>query len=305
MLLSSSRAPAAAGASPVVVSSFRSAVLAGAVMGSTMASTLLGLAAPAHAERTGQWQPGGGLTFSESATEEGPGNKRSAVARRSLDSLTGAPTRRRLSKAAVAELSPRRKGRRVRVASLGHSLELGKTKAGRGRADRRKPPANARSLPIAPEAQPEVEVASLGPAFELPKPSEPLTGNINWQANAECLAPPLKSVIDYVASNFGSVRVTSTCRNHAHNRRVGGVRNSFHLTGSAADFRLSGDVRGAIGYLKGSVGWLKHYGGGLFHIDTGPSVRTAERRVRPAAPKSRTEGQRIRTASAARARGRS
>ena len=74
-----------------------------------------------------------------------------------------------------------------------------------------------------------------------------------------------------VETAFGTVRVNSTCRSHAHNRRVGGARRSFHLTGRAADFRLDGNVAATLAYLrKTSVGGIKHYGSGVFHIDTGP-----------------------------------
>ena len=55
-----------------------------------------------------------------------------------------------------------------------------------------------------------------------------------------------------------------------HNRRVGGARRSWHLTGNAADIRIWGNVRAAARYLRSVAGGYKHYGGGLFHIDTGP-----------------------------------
>lgn len=97
-------------------------------------------------------------------------------------------------------------------------------------------------------------------------------GGVRWAANAGCLSGSLKSVIYSVASNYGAVTVSSTCRSKGHNARVGGAKKSYHLTGSAADFRVHGNWRAAYAYLRssGSVGGLKHYGGGLFHIDTGP-----------------------------------
>jgi hypothetical protein len=122
-----------------------------------------------------------------------------------------------------------------------------------------------------------VQVASLGGSYmPAPAPAPSLSGGgpIRWIANAGCLSAALHNVIAAVAAQFGAVTVSSTCRSHAHNRRVGGARRSYHLTGSAADFRVHGNVRGAYAYLSSSHGGgLKHYGRGLFHIDTGPRRR--------------------------------
>lgn len=120
-----------------------------------------------------------------------------------------------------------------------------------------------------------VRVASLGPTPVPSMPSGSVSGGgkVRWVAKADCLAPSLRAVINHVAANFGSVRVNSTCRSRAHNRRVGGARRSYHLTGSAADFRVFGNVKATLAYLRTAVGGLKHYGGGLFHIDTGPRRR--------------------------------
>jgi len=117
-----------------------------------------------------------------------------------------------------------------------------------------------------------VQVASLGSTIPESAPQPSLTGGgpVRWVASASCLAGNLRAVIAEVAS-FGSVTVSSTCRSHSHNRRVGGARRSHHLTGNAVDFRIRGNIRAAFAYLRSSglVGGLKHYGGGLFHIDTG------------------------------------
>lgn len=97
-------------------------------------------------------------------------------------------------------------------------------------------------------------------------------GGVTWVASSGCLAGSLRSVIASVASNFGPVTVSSTCRSHGHNSRVGGAPRSHHLTGNAADFRVHGASSSAVyAFLRssGGVGGIKHYGGGLFHIDTG------------------------------------
>jgi len=142
-------------------------------------------------------------------------------------------------------------------------LGVGSDEAGRSRKSQRRAGTSTKG----------VQVASLGSFAPDPTPQPSLTGggSVRWVASASCLTDSLRSVIAGVAS-FGSVTVSSTCRSHSHNRRVGGARRSHHLTGSAADFRIRGNIRAAFAYLRsnGVVGGLKHYGGGLFYIDTGP-----------------------------------
>lgn len=96
-------------------------------------------------------------------------------------------------------------------------------------------------------------------------------GGVRWVASAGCLNPTLRSVVASMA-RFGGVTVSSTCRSHAHNRRVGGAPRSHHIGGNAVDFRVHGNVGAAYAALRSmaGVGGLKHYGGGLFHVDTGP-----------------------------------
>ena len=95
-------------------------------------------------------------------------------------------------------------------------------------------------------------------------------GGVRWVASSGCLNSTLRSVIGAVAS-YGSVTVSSTCRSRGHNASVGGAKHSQHLSGNAVDFRVHGNIRGALAYLQGAgrVGGFKHYGGGLFHVDTG------------------------------------
>jgi Peptidase M15 len=118
-----------------------------------------------------------------------------------------------------------------------------------------------------------VKVAALGNSYYgEPAPKKSLSGGgVRWVASSGCLDGSLKSVIYQVAANYGPVTVSSTCRSKGHNRAVGGARKSKHLSGDAADFRVSGNVSSVYSYLRnnGSVGGLKHYGGGLFHIDNG------------------------------------
>ncbi|HWB44350.1 MAG TPA: D-Ala-D-Ala carboxypeptidase family metallohydrolase [Hyphomicrobiaceae bacterium] len=118
-------------------------------------------------------------------------------------------------------------------------------------------------------------VASLGRDFVAPSPSKAPSlsgGSIRWLASAGCLASSLRTVLEQVAANFGPLRVNSTCRSRRHNARVGGARHSYHLSGHAVDFRVSGSAGRVAAFLRrnGAVGGLKHYGHGLFHIDTGP-----------------------------------
>ena len=123
-----------------------------------------------------------------------------------------------------------------------------------------------------------VKVASLG-VDHLTVPNsqrarKSVTGGsarVRWVANRRCVpGRNLIAAINYVARNFGRVRVNSTCRSRRHNRRVGGASRSWHLKSRAADIRVFGNIRKAARYLRRVVGGYKHYGGGLFHIDTGP-----------------------------------
>jgi len=140
----------------------------------------------------------------------------------------------------------------------------------------------------APQSKPEpprVRLASLGPAPRAPSPAErqPLSaagGSIRWIASPRCLTGSLRSVLAQVASNFGPLTVNSTCRSLRHNRRVGGAPRSYHLTGNAVDFRVSGSYGRVLAFLSRlrGVGGLKHYGRGVFHIDTGPRRTWGARR---------------------------
>jgi len=130
------------------------------------------------------------------------------------------------------------------------------------------------SFPLDATPVPEPRSGPL-PSDEAPDPADlpSLSGeSIRWLASADCLAKPLRAVLAEVAANFGPLKVNSTCRSKKHNARVGGAKRSYHLTGSAVDFRIAGAVQPVLDFLTGkrTVGGLKHYGFGVFHIDTGP-----------------------------------
>lgn len=122
------------------------------------------------------------------------------------------------------------------------------------------------------KTQRTARVASIGPGAVGPSLPSLTGGSVAWQASASCLAGNLRSLIEQV-SGYGRVTVNSTCRSRARNRSVGGAGKSWHLTGNAADIRISGNLRAAAAFLRNSVGGFKHYGGGLFHIDNGPKRR--------------------------------
>jgi uncharacterized protein YcbK (DUF882 family) len=114
--------------------------------------------------------------------------------------------------------------------------------------------------------------SNLGRADLSARDTRSLSGGISWQASAACVPSQLRGVLNDLAATYGSVTVTSTCRSRSANRAAGGAFKSYHLSGEAVDFRVSGGHGSVYAFLSrhGSVGGLKHYGGGLYHIDTGP-----------------------------------
>jgi hypothetical protein len=172
----------------------------------------------------------------------------------------------------------RRSSSKRRLASLSHHLPDAPSPVTRpgGSTEQVKSalPAEEPSRPVRRRPPSRARVASLGPNIPTPAPTSPslTSGSINWLASSSCLNSRLRHVVAEVASNFGQLRVNSTCRSPRHNAQVGGARKSYHLTGNAVDFRVFGNIGATYAFLRGnrSVGGLKHYGGGLFHIDTGP-----------------------------------
>lgn len=65
------------------------------------------------------------------------------------------------------------------------------------------------------------------------------------------------------------IRINSGVRCAAHNRAVGGVRESLHVAGKAADIVVAGVAPGAVAAAAERVGALKGIGryGGFTHVD--------------------------------------
>jgi hypothetical protein len=85
----------------------------------------------------------------------------------------------------------------------------------------------------------------------------------------------LTSLLHHIEGHYGRpVEVTSGCRSYAHNRRIGGAHESWHLRCAAADIKISGVNKFALAsYARGLAGR-----GGIgtycrdasIHIDLGP-----------------------------------
>lgn len=196
----------------------------------------------------GSWQPG---AYDSSR----PRSRRGVTSTTSLDEFD---VPRRAARSATRVVERKRQQRRVRYAALPRTSDASTV------APRRA---------VKQRAARATRVAALGstPSLRAPSPSLTGGGGIVWRASSSCLAGNLRSIVASVAANFGSVTVNSTCRSAARNRRVGGAKRSWHLTGNAVDFRVRGSIGGVFAHLRSVVGGgLKHYGGGLFHIDNGP-----------------------------------
>lgn len=81
----------------------------------------------------------------------------------------------------------------------------------------------------------------------------------------ECLRAALGHIPIYVNSGY-------RCANH--NKKVGGVNNSLHLKGQAADIRINGDIR-ELALVADKI--FKNNGMGIYknfiHVDTGKKNR--------------------------------
>lgn len=84
----------------------------------------------------------------------------------------------------------------------------------------------------------------------------------------------LVHILQLLRDHFGEpVKINSAYRTETHNAAVGGVKNSQHLYGTAADIMIQGVMPGAVykyaGEILGDSGGLGLYPG-FVHIDTRP-----------------------------------
>jgi hypothetical protein len=82
-------------------------------------------------------------------------------------------------------------------------------------------------------------------------------------------------VLRHIESHFGrELTVTSGCRSHAHNRHIGGAKESYHLRCLAADIRIEGISKAQVARYadglagRGGVGSYCH--DASIHVDVGP-----------------------------------
>jgi Peptidase M15 len=101
-------------------------------------------------------------------------------------------------------------------------------------------------------------------------------GHVNaYSGNTGGLSPRLSYLLRRVEAHFHRpLQVISGCRSHAHNRRIGGARESWHLRCMAADIKLVGVNKGAVARYaaglpgRGGIGTYCHDSN--VHIDLGP-----------------------------------
>jgi uncharacterized protein YcbK (DUF882 family) len=85
----------------------------------------------------------------------------------------------------------------------------------------------------------------------------------------------LVSLLWQIQNHFGSnLTVVSGCRSLAHNRRIGGARESWHLRCAAADVKVAGVDKGRVARFAGSLGGRGGLGSychdSSIHVDLGP-----------------------------------
>jgi len=86
----------------------------------------------------------------------------------------------------------------------------------------------------------------------------PLSASAKVTGKTSGLKKPLMVKLEKMSRHFGkTVVVTSGCRSHTHNRKVGGAKKSKHLQCIAADVTISG-----VGKKTILAYWKKTNGGG-------------------------------------------
>ena len=106
-------------------------------------------------------------------------------------------------------------------------------------------------------------------------------------ASIDCLATPLRGVLAELAAAFGPITVRWTCRDKQLNARVGGAKRSYHLTGNAVDFNMTGNYRAILAFLKGEEAGRRPEAlrrGRLPHRHRPPTHLVAGLGLRPARP---------------------
>ncbi|MEO1650920.1 MAG: D-Ala-D-Ala carboxypeptidase family metallohydrolase [Pseudomonadota bacterium] len=176
-------------------------------------------------------------------------------------------TQRRLAKRRVGRSTARA---RARARSRRATLRRSRLRRSRTERRRRARVASLRRASARRAKQQRARPKSNRRTKRSPKASSGRRGGVIWAASASCLAGNLRAIVYRLAKRVGKVRVNSTCRSRARNRRVGGASRSWHLTGNAMDLRVFGNIGLAAQILRSAAGGYKHYGGGLFHIDNGP-----------------------------------
>jgi Peptidase M15 len=89
------------------------------------------------------------------------------------------------------------------------------------------------------------------------------------------LSPRLVKILHRIEGHFHSpLTVTSGCRSHGHNSRIGGARESWHLRCLAADVKVDRVGKGAVARFAASLGGRGGIGtychDSSIHVDLGP-----------------------------------
>ncbi|QWP79232.1 hypothetical protein J5226_12945 [Lysobacter sp. K5869] len=171
-------------------------------------------------------------------------------------------------------------GMRGRAATGGFGFELMKGPDGRERMVRKNPRTGA--VEVYDEAT--GDFAPLGAAGALNPGQAPAAGGAGAASN---LSTPIAMPADMgqafaaLGSAFPGTRITSTTRSPQHNREVGGVPNSQHLSGTAADFVVDGSQKAAFIAEARRQGFEAIDEGDHVHLELPPRAAAARASGRP------------------------